>query len=149
MGYQYDEDALHNIKQQLNSASSRMDKAVQNSVRAPDAGQSSEVVGDGIADLIRMGTAMSHILDDVADKVHAANGAYDDIENTAKNKMRVARQYGRGPGHGLPLDHVDPDDVNPYTAGDDAPAYEKNTGSQSPYDSYDLHGSPAHRGEGH
>lgn len=145
-GFSYDEDALRDIKHELDAACSRMDTAIQKSVRAPDAGESSEVVGDGIADLIRMGTAMTHILDNVADKVHAASGAYADIENTNENRLEVLREFGRGPGRGLPLDGVDPGDVNPNTAGDDAPVYQK----QPPPDTHhDSSGSPAHRAEGY
>lgn len=121
-GYSYDEHALRDIKSELDVACSRMDTAVQESVRAPDAGESSDVVGDGIAELIRMGTAMTHVLDNTAQKVHAASGAYADIENMAKNRLRVVKEYGRGPGRHLPLDGSEPD-VDPESAGDDPPVY--------------------------
>lgn len=122
-GYSYEPEALRDITHELNVACSRLDTAIQQSVRAPDAGESSEVVGDGISDLIRMGTAMAHVLDEIAGKVHAASGAYADIENTAANQVRVESEYGMGPGGHLPLDGVDPAEINPNTAGADRPAY--------------------------
>ena len=122
-GYSYEPEALRDIKHELDVACSRLDGAVQESVRAPDAGESSEVVGDGISDVIRMGTAMAHVLDDIAGKVHTASGAYADIENTAANRVQVEAEYGMGPGGHLPLDGVDPAEINPSTAGNDKAAY--------------------------
>lgn len=121
-GYSYEPETLEKITFELRAAAAQLDSAVQDPVRAPDAGVSSDIVGQGLADLIRMATAVTHVLHETETQVHEASGAYADIENTATNEILVRERYGIGPGDGLPLDG--PEGVGTTGIGaEDPPVY--------------------------
>jgi hypothetical protein len=49
-------------------------------------------VGKALADVMRLATAAAGVADGSADRVHAANGSYDEIENNQAGQLRLNGQ---------------------------------------------------------
>ncbi|RJQ91280.1 hypothetical protein [Amycolatopsis panacis] len=88
-GYSYTPDALNGIVGQLHHGEQLLDRVAARAVTGVDAGFSSAGVGAALAGVIRMATAAAGALGGSASKVHAANGAYDDIENTHAGQLKL------------------------------------------------------------
>ncbi|MFF0149131.1 hypothetical protein ATK36_4607 [Amycolatopsis sulphurea] len=91
-GYSYTPEGLNSIVGQLRHGAKALDGVAARAVQGVDAGTSSDVVGTVLADLIKMATASAGALSGSAEKVHAANGAYDDIENSQTGQIKRAGQ---------------------------------------------------------
>ncbi|HEV7981154.1 hypothetical protein [Amycolatopsis sp.] len=88
-GYGYTSDALNGIVGQLHQGEQALDGVTPGAPNAVDAGFSSAAVGAALAGVMRMATASAGALGGSASKVHAANGAYDDIENTHAGQLKL------------------------------------------------------------
>ncbi|PXY17691.1 hypothetical protein [Prauserella endophytica] len=108
-GYRHDTNALTAISGHWRDGANQLDAAAAVPADAPDAGASSAVVGTAMASLIQGLSAAATAMDEAAEKVHAANGSYEDIENTNAGAIAARGRYGMGPGQRLPSDgKVDP-----------------------------------------
>ncbi|MBK1785524.1 hypothetical protein [Prauserella cavernicola] len=108
-GYRHNSEALTAISDHWHEGAELVDGAATAPADAPDAGASSSVVGEAMASLTRALGAAATAMDDAAEKVHAANGSYEDIENTNAGAIAARGRYGMGPGQRLPSDgKVDP-----------------------------------------
>lgn len=97
-GFKSDADTLNIIKSQLNSGAQALD-AVSGAPHAVDAGMSSQAVGAMLSRLIGLSSATAHAIDDTASKVHAASGAYEDIENNARDQFKAQQMVRSASAH--------------------------------------------------
>lgn len=105
-GYTHNGNTLRTIVGHWREGARSLDEAAKTSAKPPDAGASSAVVGEGIAALLHGLRGAATAMDRTADKVHVANGAYEDIENTNEGAIEARPRYGTGPGKRLPSDHT-------------------------------------------
>src|SRR4051794_29740505 len=96
-GYSYAEGALTGIVGQLRDGEKVLDGAISRVVEAVDAGASSAVVGTVLDDIVKMGVGAAGAAGSAAAKVHAANGAYDDIENNNAGKLKLNGKRNEDP----------------------------------------------------
>ncbi|MCG3751721.1 MULTISPECIES: hypothetical protein [unclassified Amycolatopsis] len=96
-GYSFTEGALKSIAGQLRDAEKALDGVTSNVVRGVDAGASSAIVGTVLDDLVKMGVGAAGAAGGAAEKVHAANGAYDDIENTHAGQLKLNDKHADDP----------------------------------------------------
>ncbi|WP_329067771.1 hypothetical protein [Amycolatopsis sp. NBC_01480] len=91
-GYSFTPDALNSIVGQLRQGEQELDRVTSGVVRGVDAGASSAAVGTVLSDIVQMATACAGVTGGTAAKVHAANGAYDNIENDAAGQVTLSGQ---------------------------------------------------------
>ncbi|MGV9297727.1 hypothetical protein [Amycolatopsis sp. NPDC003676] len=96
-GYSFTEGALNGIVGQLREGEKALDEATSKAVRGVDAGASSAIVGTVLDDLVKMGVGAAGAAGSAAEKVHAANGAYDDIENTHAGQLKLNGKHADDP----------------------------------------------------
>ncbi len=121
-GYSYEPGALRQITGHLQAGAESLDRVVTTKAAAVDAGASSDIVGEAMARLQKIGAIIAHTVDDTAGKVHAADGSYDEIENTNEGAMQYREENPRGGRGGnssivgrierVPLDH-EPREMGP------------------------------------
>lgn len=87
-GYGFDEGALTRAAQDLKVGVGYLDLLADLMPEGVDAGFSSEVVGAAMVRIAKGSAALAQVGDEIAGKVHAANGAYDDIDNTNQGRLR-------------------------------------------------------------
>lgn len=89
-GYTYQSDQLRQIAWQVEQAAMHLRSSVRDdSLAAPDAGMSSEVVGATLMRVLMAGGAIHQAFVDISAKVDAARGSYDEIENTNAGRLRL------------------------------------------------------------
>lgn len=93
-GYRYDPAGLTEVATKLTTAGEHLQEVTNRQVTAPDAGASSGVVSQAIADLVGGAIGASAKAQQMAKRVDAANGSYGGIENDAEGAMR--RQVSEG-----------------------------------------------------
>ncbi|MBK1784428.1 hypothetical protein [Prauserella cavernicola] len=103
-GYTHNSGALRTIVGHWRDGAHGLDEVAAASAKPPDAGASSGVVGDGIAALLNGLRGAATAMAQTAGRVHAANGAYEDIENTNEGAIAARPRYGTGPAKRLPSD---------------------------------------------
>jgi hypothetical protein len=91
-GYGYTPDALNGIVGQLRHGEQLLDGVTVRAVTGVDAGFSSAGVGAALAGVMRMATAAAGVLGGSASKVHSANGAYDEIDNSHAGQLKLNEQ---------------------------------------------------------
>lgn len=91
-GYSYTPEALNSIVGQLQHGAKALDDVAAKAVDRVDAGASSGAVGAVLGNIIKMAVASAGALGGSATKVHAASGAYDDIENSQAGQIKRAGQ---------------------------------------------------------
>ncbi|GAB3481126.1 hypothetical protein [Amycolatopsis cihanbeyliensis] len=93
-GYRYERDGLTEARNHFASGATSLDEAISGELTAADAGASSVVVADALVRVRMAGILLAHAMDDIATKIDAAQGAYDEIENTAEGAVRYV-EWGR------------------------------------------------------
>ncbi|GAA3522296.1 hypothetical protein GCM10022222_00070 [Amycolatopsis ultiminotia] len=96
-GYSFTEGALTGIVGQLRDGEKVLDDTTSRVVLAVDAGASSAIVGTVLDDIMKMGVGAAGAAGGSAAKVHAANGAYDDIENNNAGQLKLNGQHDDDP----------------------------------------------------
>ena len=96
-GYSYTEGALNGIVGQLHDAEKVLDETTSRVVRGVDAGASSAVVGTVLDDIMKLGVGAAGAAGGAAANVHAANGAYDDIENNNAGQLKLNDKHNDDP----------------------------------------------------
>ncbi|WP_037362087.1 hypothetical protein [Amycolatopsis orientalis] len=96
-GYSFTEGALNSIVGQLREGEKALDDVTSKVVRGVDAGASSAIVGTVLDDLVKLGVGAAGAAGGAAEKVHAANGAYDDIENTHAGQLKLNGKHADDP----------------------------------------------------
>jgi hypothetical protein len=96
-GYSYSEGALTGIVGQLQDAEKVLDETTSRVVQGVDAGASSAVVGTVLEDIMKMGVGAAGAAGGAAANVHAANGAYDDIENNNAGQLKLNGKHDDDP----------------------------------------------------
>jgi hypothetical protein len=91
-GYSFTPDALNSIVGQLRQGEQDLDSVASRVVTGVDAGASSAAVGTVLSDIVQMATACAGATGGTAAKVHAANGAYDNIDNDAAGQVTLSGQ---------------------------------------------------------
>lgn len=89
-GFSFDPDELRKSSAKYREASQTIDGALRKTPPTIDAGSSSQVVGAGIEKLIRLAAGGGLRARDLADKIHATNGSYADVDNNAAGKIKLA-----------------------------------------------------------
>lgn len=93
-GYRYDSAGLTEVANKLTTAGEHLQEVTGKQVTAPDAGASSGIVSQALADLVGAAIGASAKAQQMAESVDAANGSYGAIENDAEGAMR--RQVSEG-----------------------------------------------------
>lgn len=93
-GFNYSRDALRQVSGALRRGADQLDEASAPELTAPDAGASSAVAGKAISDLLRSAIIGAQVLDEMAGKVHVANGSYDDVENSTEGQFTLNENRG-------------------------------------------------------
>ncbi|WP_159396491.1 hypothetical protein [Amycolatopsis sp. AA4] len=88
-GYSFTAGALEGIVARLRDGEQTLDVATSRAARGVDAGASSAVVGQAVAGIVKMGVAAAGAMGGAAANVHAASGAYDDIENSHAGQLKL------------------------------------------------------------
>lgn len=91
-GYRYTADALNGIVGQLREGAKALDGVASRAVNGVDAGFSSAAVGAALAGVVKLATAGAGVMDGSADRVHSANGSYDQIENDHAGQLKLNEQ---------------------------------------------------------
>lgn len=102
-GYRYDSVALNSIVEKLRAGARHLETANRKPVESVDAGASSQIVGDALANLLESSITTAHLLDTAADKVRIADGAYADVENTNEGEVRKQMHDSMGRDWGEPM----------------------------------------------
>ncbi|QWF83784.1 hypothetical protein [Amycolatopsis sp. CA-230715] len=87
-GYSYTPEGLNGIVGQLREGAGALDAVAGGGVPV-DAGASSAAVGHVLDSVVRMAIASAESMSEAAGKVHSANGAYDDIDNSHAGQLRL------------------------------------------------------------
>ncbi|GAA3588621.1 hypothetical protein GCM10022222_86290 [Amycolatopsis ultiminotia] len=96
-GYSYTEGALTGVAGQLRDGEKALDATTSRVVQAVDAGASSAIIGTVLDDIMKMGVGAAGAAGGAAEKVHAANGAYDDIENNHAGQLKLNDKHADDP----------------------------------------------------
>lgn len=87
MGFSYQRDELNKVKNMFHDAAGKMDHVLQSQFPGVDAGPSSQLVNDSIKNLMTSVAMCATQFDRVANKIHAAQGSYDEVENNNKGRL--------------------------------------------------------------
>ncbi|GAB3474169.1 hypothetical protein [Amycolatopsis cihanbeyliensis] len=91
-GYHYTPEALSGIAGHLREAASLLDGATGGQPPVADAGASSSLVARAMQQLVQVGVVVASVADGSAEKVHVAQGSYDDIENNHAGQLKLNEQ---------------------------------------------------------
>jgi hypothetical protein len=96
-GVGWEPSALADIATELRTGAKDLGDVANSAPPAPDAGVSSEIVGQTLATLVTAGATAAAVLETTAGKISASLGAYESTEKS--NTDTVDRVNDTGPGY--------------------------------------------------
>ena len=93
-GFVANHNDLTDIANKLRGAAQQLSGTASSAPPSPDAGSSSALVSQVIADLMRTGATAAAVLDQAAGNIHAAKGNYGTTDNDAAAAMQQQDNNG-------------------------------------------------------
>lgn len=91
-GYGHEPDVLNSVAREMRAAATTMTTAATSNVSAPDAGVTSDAVGEALKRVVAASAGSGQALGDVAGRVDSAQGSYWSIENSNAGLMRLSQR---------------------------------------------------------
>lgn len=93
-GYDFSGPELTGLAQDLHRSAHELAASAKGLPKTPNAGASTEQMAKVYETLLRSGAVLVAKQDEIADKIHATNGSYADVENTNQSQLHRVDPHG-------------------------------------------------------